>query len=322
MERKMNRKLIAAAVPKFSVKRAVLPPTTKLWFGMVCLWALGPGLACAETVQLKADHGTFVVPVVLNDRITLPFTLDSGAADVSIPEDVFTTLVRAGTISKGDLRDLRNYQLADGTQTTYRQFLIRSMRVGDVELRNVTASVTPAAGLLLLGQTFLSRLQSWSIDNQRHILSINQALTNESEAAHDAAPAAQPAVATPPAVQTNPTQTATPTVNWQLLLTLGGNPMYVDKISLQPTSSGWFMEAYAPQTKKDVTWHKWIHFIVYKVAVDCRAQNMRYEASVYYYEDGSWYNYPLAGTWLKRSPPDSVGEHMVRVICVQNEPVG
>ena len=47
---------------------------------------------------MKKDGGTYVVPVVINDAITLDFTVDSGAADVSIPEDVVTTLMRTGTI--------------------------------------------------------------------------------------------------------------------------------------------------------------------------------------------------------------------------------
>jgi hypothetical protein len=39
-----------------------------------------------------------------------------------------------------------------------------------VEVRDVIASVAPQAGLLLLRQSFLARLPSWTIDNQRHLL--------------------------------------------------------------------------------------------------------------------------------------------------------
>jgi clan AA aspartic protease (TIGR02281 family) len=287
------------------------------------LAVLSPGLACAETVQLKADNnGTFVVPVVLNDRITLNFVLDTGATEVSIPEDVFSTLVRAGTISKGDRLDGGQYQLADGSQSTNRRFVIRSMRVGDVELRNVNASVAPAAGPLLLGLTFLLRLQSWSMDNKRHILSINQALTNESEAAHDDPPAMQPAVATPPAVQTNPMPTATKTVNWELFDSTAAYAVYVDTISRQ-ASSGGFLEAFAPQTEKDPTWKKWVKFYVSKVAVDCKSQKMRAEAVVWYYEDGSSYIVPTAElyTGWERYRPGTLGDKEVRIVCIQNEPL-
>ena len=45
---------------------------------------------------LKKEGGTFVVPVEINGAITLDFTVDSGAADVSVPADVFSTLARTG----------------------------------------------------------------------------------------------------------------------------------------------------------------------------------------------------------------------------------
>jgi len=47
-----------------------------------------------ETIPLKVEGGTLLVPVLINDRITLDFTVDSGAADVSIPADVVSTLNR------------------------------------------------------------------------------------------------------------------------------------------------------------------------------------------------------------------------------------
>lgn len=133
-----------------------------------------PGSGVPETVPLKSVHGTFVVPVLINGQITLDFTVDSGAADVSIPADVFSTLVRTGTIRTADYMDTREYELADGTKTRSRRFLIRSLRVGGVELQGVAASVAPTDGVLLLGESFLSRLGTWAIDNRRHLLVINQ----------------------------------------------------------------------------------------------------------------------------------------------------
>jgi hypothetical protein len=63
--------------------------------------------AHAESVALKREAGTLVLPVVINDRLILNFTLDSGASDVTIPEDVARTLVRTGTITRSDLPDIR-----------------------------------------------------------------------------------------------------------------------------------------------------------------------------------------------------------------------
>jgi clan AA aspartic protease (TIGR02281 family) len=136
--------------------------------------------ANGESVALQQEGGTFVVPVLVNARITLNFTVDSGAADVSVPADVFSTLIRTGTVTKSDFIDVQVYQLADGSERRAQRFRIRSLRVGSLELRDVIASVAPPSGTLLLGQSFLARLKSWSIDNQRHVLEISQQPTHDS----------------------------------------------------------------------------------------------------------------------------------------------
>ena len=119
-----------------------------------------------QTVPMLADGGTFKVPVTINGQLTLDFIVDSGAADVSIPADVVLTLVRTGTLAESDFLDSRTYRLADGSTFPSQRFLIRSLKVGDKVLENITGSVAPVAGSLLLGQSFLTRFKSWSIDNQ------------------------------------------------------------------------------------------------------------------------------------------------------------
>ena len=42
-----------------------------------------------------------------------------------------------------------------------------------IVIENVKASVAPVAGELLLGQSFLKRFKSWSIDNAKHSLVLN-----------------------------------------------------------------------------------------------------------------------------------------------------
>ena len=102
--------------------------------------------------------------------ITLDFVVDSGAADVSIPEDVVITLIRAKTIRDTDFVGQQTYVLADGSKVKSHIFRIRSLKVGDRVIENVTGSVTTRKGSLLLGQSFLGRFKSWSIDNTKHAL--------------------------------------------------------------------------------------------------------------------------------------------------------
>jgi clan AA aspartic protease (TIGR02281 family) len=129
-----------------------------------------PAAPTQEEVALEDDGGTFRVPVLINGAVRLSFTIDSGASVVSVPADVALTLVRTGTVTKADFIGTQTFTLADGTSVPSPMFRIRSLQVGNIELRDVEASITDIKGSLLLGQSFLSRLSSWSIDNQRHAL--------------------------------------------------------------------------------------------------------------------------------------------------------
>jgi len=123
-----------------------------------------------DEVHLQLYNGIFAVPVVINGAISIPFVLDSGAADVQLPADVVLTLVRSGTLSEGDFIGESSYILANGSTLRSARFNIRELRVGDHVVRNVAASVGSVSSDALLGQSFLSRLPSWTLDNRRHVL--------------------------------------------------------------------------------------------------------------------------------------------------------
>ena len=125
-------------------------------------------------VSMFRDAGTFVVPVTINGQITLKFVVDSGAADVSIPADVVLTLFRTGTLTADDFLGKQTYTMADGSTVPSEQFIIRSLKIGDRMVENVTGSIAPVAGGLLLWQSFLGRFHSWSIDNQTEALVVRE----------------------------------------------------------------------------------------------------------------------------------------------------
>jgi uncharacterized protein len=125
-------------------------------------------------VQLRERGGVYRLPVRINDTITLDFTLDSGAADVQIPADVVLTLIRSETLTPRDFQGERIYEQADGTRSPSQRFILRELRVGDHRLTNVAASVGDTKGGLLLGQSFLSRFKSWTLDNEQHVVTLTE----------------------------------------------------------------------------------------------------------------------------------------------------
>jgi clan AA aspartic protease (TIGR02281 family) len=121
-------------------------------------------------VNLNRQGGVLLVPVLINEKLTLDFVIDSGASDVAVPADVVSTLMRTGTLVPADFTGTQTYALADGSRVPSQTFRIRSLKVGDLVLNNVGASVVSANGSLLLGQSFLGRFKSWSVDNTKQVL--------------------------------------------------------------------------------------------------------------------------------------------------------
>ena len=164
----------ASPVEESSPKLAAPPPATApIATGSPSVAnssAQSPNPSSRMAVPLKQDGGIFVVPVEINGAITLEFAVDSGASDVSVPLDVFSTLRRTRTIKASDIIGEQTYVLADGSRSRSIMFTIRSLKVGDKVVENVKGSVAPSQGTLLLGQSFLERFKSWSINNTNHEL--------------------------------------------------------------------------------------------------------------------------------------------------------
>ena len=121
-------------------------------------------------IRMEKEGGVYVVPVRFNDMITLNAIVDSGASDVSIPADIVRTLMRTRTITDRDFLGTQTYILADGSKVPSQQIRIRSLKVGDKTIENVMAGISSMNAEILLGQSFLSRFKSWSVDNESHVL--------------------------------------------------------------------------------------------------------------------------------------------------------
>jgi clan AA aspartic protease (TIGR02281 family) len=126
--------------------------------------------SAAETIQLQQRGGGYLIRGQLNGAMSVDFILDTGASDVAIPGEVAEALMRTGTLTSSDFIGTQTYVLADGSRVPSKRFLLREVKVGDQTVRNVTASLGPPRSPPLLGQSFLSKFPSWTLDNQRHVI--------------------------------------------------------------------------------------------------------------------------------------------------------
>jgi hypothetical protein len=132
-----------------------------------------PVRAEETVIPLKMSSGVYYLPVELNRVLTVDFILDSGAAEVTIPADVVLTLVRTGTVSPEDFLPGKSYSLADGTVVQSPRFILRSIKVGNLVFHNIPAGIGNVESHLLLGQSLLTQLDSWTLDQTRQALIIN-----------------------------------------------------------------------------------------------------------------------------------------------------
>jgi hypothetical protein len=138
-------------------------------WAVVLLAGFGGRVAAGREIPLMRDGSMYRVPVTLDGRLVRPFIVDTGAGEVQISTELSHALFPRG--SAVYLPD-GTYRLADGRIVRNRRVLIPSLRVGDRELRNVSASIGGPDASLLLGQNVLDRLGTWSIDGRRAVLVI------------------------------------------------------------------------------------------------------------------------------------------------------
>lgn len=261
------------------------------------------GAAYPESIPLVREQGTLQVPVIINGRISLDFTIDSGATDVCIPSNVFFSLTRDGTLSPQDFLDKRAYQLADGSTEYSQRIRIRSLRVGHLELRDVVALVVPPAGSLLLGQSFLSRLKSWSIDNEQQVLLITPPATSRS------------ALIAPRATSKNDGS------GWARLSALSdpAGVLFVNTMSFRGDGNlRWFSEKHIFPAHTEKWLGKWVSYTLDDWEFDCGDERAKLGARTDAYEDGSYWvadSHLLASTAWHRVRGDAWKEGEMKLLC-------
>jgi clan AA aspartic protease (TIGR02281 family) len=131
-----------------------------------------------EEIPLQKKAGVYHLPVELNETMTLMFILDTGAADMSLPQEVVQSLIQGGTIKADDFIYRKIYILADGTRVKSPRVIIHKVKIGNRVLHNVPATVSEAGGPLLLGQSLLEKIGSYTFDGERQVLVLHAETTS------------------------------------------------------------------------------------------------------------------------------------------------
>lgn len=124
-------------------------------------------------ISVKSTGGVYTLPVELNGVLKIDFIFDSGASDVSITPDVALTLIKAGTIKEQDWLQGAVYKFADGSTAKSKRFKLRSFKIGDRIIKNITCSISNSIDApMLLGQSVMKQFGKYTFDNKKQVLII------------------------------------------------------------------------------------------------------------------------------------------------------
>lgn len=130
-----------------------------------------PNINNNNEVAVKKIGGVYSLPVELNGVLKINFIFDSGASDVSISPDVALTLLKAETIKESDWLQGEYYKFADGSIAKSKRFKLKSLKIGNKVIQNVTCSISNSIDSpMLLGQSVLNKFGKYTFDNKRQLL--------------------------------------------------------------------------------------------------------------------------------------------------------
>ena len=123
-------------------------------------------LLVSEVTMKKMAGGTYEVPCSING-LPLKFIFDTGASDVTISSVEANFMLKNDYLSEKDFKGRKNYLTASGEISEGAVINIKEVVVGDVTLKNISASVVKnQKAPLLLGQSVLERFGSITINNE------------------------------------------------------------------------------------------------------------------------------------------------------------
>jgi clan AA aspartic protease (TIGR02281 family) len=118
-----------------------------------------------KTKPLKS--GIYEIPCTIND-LPLKFIFDTGASDITISSLDAAFMLKNHYLNEYDFKDKRNYRTASGDIVEGTIIRLRKIKIGELELNNIEASVVHKQNApLLFGQSALGKFVNITIDHAK-----------------------------------------------------------------------------------------------------------------------------------------------------------
>ncbi|MET6989144.1 retropepsin-like aspartic protease family protein [Sediminicola arcticus] len=130
----------------------------------------GQRSAGQNIVKMNYAHGVYEVPIEINGT-PMNFIFDTGASSISISATEAMFLYKQGKITDEDIVGSLYFQDATGSISEGTEVILKSVKIGNREIKNVKASIVHNLNApLLLGQSALAQFGKVTIDyNSKYI---------------------------------------------------------------------------------------------------------------------------------------------------------
>jgi clan AA aspartic protease (TIGR02281 family) len=119
-----------------------------------------------KTKELKS--GVYEIPCTVND-LPLKFIFDTGASTITISSLDAAFMLKNNYLNEYDFGSKRNYRTASGDIIEGTKIRLRKVKIGEMVLENIEASVVHKQNApLLFGQSALGKFAKISIDNTKN----------------------------------------------------------------------------------------------------------------------------------------------------------
>jgi aspartyl protease family protein len=116
-------------------------------------------------IKMEKENGVKYVWIEING-LKLRFIFDTGASSICISSLEASVLYRQGTLQKEDILNVEYFQDATGKISEGTKINLRTVKVGNIILENIEATVIDNVDApLLLGQTVFEKFGKIEIDN-------------------------------------------------------------------------------------------------------------------------------------------------------------
>jgi len=146
----------------------------------------------ASVVPMIRSGDTLDVQVSVNGVLTVPMTVDTGANEVVLTQDLIDVLQRANTIDESYVINTVQRVMANGRVGRFDRVLLRYIEVGGVRVNNVIAVVASGNARPLLGMSYFKRVESFSVDARRQRLTLGPAIPFAGPAGYTVTAGAKP----------------------------------------------------------------------------------------------------------------------------------